>query len=165
MTFTLLSRMGDELPIPVSVTDNIDELIYYLENHNVYRSCVGIITPQGLDLNNLPRHTKTGEIKDYATPKQLRAHELAVYLYDTRKGRPQNANLNSKGRKKAPNWTSTSRPNKPRRISDESVEIAHKLRAEKVKWKEIARVTKTSLEGIRSAVNTRGLKEMALPHP
>jgi hypothetical protein len=162
MNFTLLSRMGDELPIPVAFTNNLDDLDYFIKNHPVYQSCVGVLTRPGLDLNNLPRFAKTGEIKGYAIPKQLRGHQLAVYIYNLQKGRPQNANLKRTGLRKAPNWSAETRPNKPRKISDEVIERSLELRAQGVMWREIARITKTNFEGIRSAIKKRRPKETVL---
>jgi hypothetical protein len=162
MNFTLLSRTGYELPIPVAFATNLDDLDYYLENHAVYQSCVGVLTRPGLDLNNLPRFAKTGEIKAYAIPKQLRGRQLSIYIHNLQKGRPQNANLKRTGLRKAPNWTAQTRPNKPRTIADEVVERALELRAKDVIWREIARITKTNLEGIRSAIRKRRSKETVL---
>jgi hypothetical protein len=162
MKFTLLSRQGDRLPIPIGITDDLYELTYFLENHPVYRSCVGVLTLPDLSLDDLPRF-ENGGIKGYAIPKQLRGYELAVYIHKAQQGRPQNSNLNRRGRKKAPNWTRETRPTKQRKIEDDKLREASALRERGCSWSMVGKKLGLKAESIRSALRTRPPEKVTLP--
>jgi len=164
MKLNLLSRQGDPLPIPNGITEDLHELIYFLEKHPLYGSCVGVLTPPDAGINDLPRF-ENGEIKGYAIPKQLRGYELAVYILKAQKPRPQNFNLNNNGRKKAPNWTSETRPTKKRKIDERSLQEAARLRGLGCSWATVGKKLDLNVQSIRSALRTRQPEETTLPHP
>jgi hypothetical protein len=104
----------------------------------------------------------SGAIKNFDIPIRYSTEELIIFLEriqtrgkDRNKRKIHQKSLNNL--RKAPNWSANSRPNKPKKISEEMIDQAINLKKSGMSWRKIGDKLETNFQSIRTAINRKKL--------
>jgi hypothetical protein len=154
MKFKLLSRHGDEIPVPLSICESVEIVRRFLDFHPSYIGCVGVLYPRGENVYQPSRHTSSGRVKANVYCHILRGQRLCEYLF--RLANPRKRTRNVSGLQPAARWTAQTRPTKPRVISDEQITLALSHRKKGQSWKVVSTKLGVKVSSLRSAIRARG---------